>query len=230
MSQLAGKHLTHIRFDWPAYGMAQGEVTTTDGAIPAGLATLQFGDLSFVVTVLPARAGLDSPATWHGVIMAGAGWLTKLGAAHADFGGALPVKLLSVLGALAKDCGETLPANAVAGLPADAVIGSSWSFPISTPALPFRGRDALALLRARSKTGPWYVDRTGVTKWGARPSPTIADAKGRIVERDLSIGRRKVSIDSPLTFTPGARFDGALIARSVITEDAGALTCETWES
>jgi hypothetical protein len=224
VSKLGQFTISHVRLDWPAYGQMMGEVSTQSGVVPPGLTTLVVGDLSFVVTVLPGREGTDGPEAWRCIILTGAGWMTKLTALHADYGGTLPVRRSAVLAHLAADCGEPI------AQPTDGIIGSTWSRPISSPGLPFRGRDALSLLCARGKTAPWYVDVDGVTRWGVRPATVIQASKARVLDRNLSAGFRRLSIDSPATFTPGRVFEGVTIARTVIVEDAGSLTCELWQS
>lgn len=208
--------------DWPAYGQWEAEVSTLTGVVAPGLVTLKIADVSFVGTVLPGRGGTDGPESWRGILRAGAGWGTKLGELHASYGGG-PVKLSTVLADVAKDCGEQI------AQPPDVLIGSSFSRPVSLPMLPFRGRDLLSLLRSRGMTGPWHVDLAGVTRWGLRPAPVIAAGKATVIDRNLSIGWRKFSLDKLGTIAPGVILDGAKVARLVITEDAGALTCETYE-
>jgi hypothetical protein len=207
---------------WPAYGQWEAEVSTLTGVVPHGLVTIKIADVSFVGTVLPGRSGVDGPEAWRGIVRAGAGWNTKLTELNASYGGG-PVKLSTVLAHVAEACGETIVQ------PTDVIIGSSFSRPVSLPMLPFRGRDLLALLRDRGITGPWRVDLDGVTRWGVRPAPTVPEKSYTRLPSDLSAGYRKVSVTSLRGIVPGAILDGAKIGRLVITEDAGALTCETYE-
>lgn len=230
MSHINDVTISRVVLHWPAYGQWQAEVSTLTGSVPAGPVTLRIADLSLVGAVVPGRAGVDGPESWRGIARAGVGWGTELGDKHATYGGGA-VKLSTVLRDLAADCGETI------ALPADAILGTSWARPVTLPGLPVTGRDVLALLRARGITGPWYVDTvidskgvaSAVTRWGLRPSSTVDPSRYRMGPRNLAAGYRKIFVDSLAGIVPGATLDGAKIGRLTITEDAGSLTCETWE-
>ena len=73
----------------------------------------------------------------------------------------------------------------------------------------------------------WYVSPQGVTVFAPRSSGEVK-ATVRILSRDLARGRRVVGLESPAAFVPGGTFEGAIIERVVIHEDAGKLTLETW--
>ncbi|MEI8256223.1 MAG: hypothetical protein WCJ30_11185 [Deltaproteobacteria bacterium] len=222
MSKIGDVTIERVCLTWPAYGQAQGEVSTLTGSIPAGPVALRIADLTFAVSVVPGRAGLDGPEAWRGVVRAGMGWGTELGELHATYGGG-PVKLSTILQHLAAECGERIE------LPADVIVGTSFARPVSLPGLPFTGADLLSLLRERRVTGPWRVDTDGVTRFGVRPSTTVDPRRYAVLARSLSAGYRKISVTALAGIVPGAILDGAVIGRLIITEDAGSLMCETYE-
>lgn len=222
MSRINDLVIDRVCLSWPAYGQWQAEVSTLSGTVAAGTATLRIADLAFTGGVVPGRSGLDGPEAWRGVIRGGMGWGTELGELHATYGGG-PVKLSTVLGHLAADCGETIVQ------PTDALLGTSFARPVTVAGLPTRGRDVLSLLAARRITGPWRVDADGVTRFGVRAAPTLDPKRYRMGPRNLSMGYRKFYVDSLAGWAPGIIVDGATVARLIITEDAGSLVCETWE-
>ncbi len=234
MSTIDGKVIQRVRLHMPEFGGDRVDVSTTEGAPRTGVrVALVVGGLSRIVTVRPSRAGLDGPAAWHGVAFGGSDWDTYLGKVHASYQGDPGVKLSTVLRDLAADCGETLAAKGQLGAAVDVVIGPWWQRPIDVPGDPtrrYRGRDALAALRAGGYVGPWWIDGAGVTRFDARPVAVIPDAKARVLGRDLALGRRTIGTDVAPLFVPGAVFEGRKIRAVVFSEDAGELRIVSWES
>ncbi len=234
MSTIDGKTIQRVRLHLPSAGGWRADVSTTEGAPRTGVrVALVVGGLSLVGTVWPSRAGQDGPAAWHGVAFGGSGWDTYLGKSHASYQGDPGVKLSTVLGDLAADCGETLAAKGQPGAAVDVSLGPWWQRPIDVPGDPtrrYRGREALAALRAGGYVGPWWVDGVGVTRFDARPAAAIPDAKARVLGRDLALGRRTIGTDTAALFVPGAVFEGKVIRAVVLSETSGELRLESWES
>ncbi len=221
MSTLGVERIKRAELHYPRYGTAWARVSTVANAVPAGPATLTIGDLALVGTVLPGRGGEDSPSSWTGIWVNGAGWDTVL-PARAPYQNDSGVRLKSVLSDLAVDCGVSVT------LPADVPMAAHWLRATHTGnGVPRTGRDELAILMRRGYITTWYVNPQDVTVFAARTSGEVK-ATVRILSRDLARGRRVVGLESPAAFVPGGTFESAIIERVVIHEDAGKLTLETW--
>ncbi len=223
MSQLGTQRIQRAELHYPRYGTAWARVSTVANAVPAGTATLTIGDLVLAGTVLPGRGGEDSPSSWTGIWVSGAGWDTVL-PVRPPYQNDSGVRLKSVLSDLAVDCGVSVT------LPADAPMATHWLRATHTDNGAARtGRDELAILMRRGYIPTWYVDPQGITRFATRASGAVK-ATVRILSRDLARGRRTVGLESPAAFVPGGTFEGAIIERVVIREDAGKLTLETHEA
>lgn len=223
MSQLGAERIQRVELHYPRYGTAWARVSTVANAVPVGPATLTVGDLVLAGAVLPDRNGENSPSSWTGIWVNGAGWDTVL-PPRAPYQNDDGVRLKTVITHLAIDCGVSVT------LPTDAPMSTHWCRTMRAGNLaPRTGRDELAVLVRRSYIPTWYVDPAGVTRFTPRSSGSVM-ATTRILDRDLTRGRRLVGLESPAAFVPGGTFEGATIERVVICESAGKLTLETWES
>lgn len=221
MSQIGKERIQRAELQLPRYGTAWARVSTVANAVPPGPATLTLGDLVLAGTVLPGRGGEDSPSSWTGIWVNGAGWDTTL-PARAPYQNDKGVRLKSVLSDLAVDCGVSVM------LPADVPMATHWCRATHTGnSVPRTGRDELAILMRRGYLPTWYVNAQDVTLFATRTTGEVK-AEVRVLARDLARGRRVVGLESPAAFVPGGTFEGATIERVVIREDAGKLTLETW--
>jgi hypothetical protein len=225
VSTLGRERVKRAELHLPRYGTAWARVETVENAVPAGPATLTLRDLALVGTVLPARGGLNSPSSWVGIWVNGAGWDTVLPTTRPPYHGPAGVRLRSVLSDLAVDCG-----NLAIVLPTDAIIGPHWlRHQRGADRKPRTGRDELAALVRARHIPTWYADALDVTRFATRTSGAVT-ATVRVLSRDLDRGRRVVGTESPAAFVPGATFEGATIERVVVREDESGLTLETWEA
>lgn len=223
MSTIGAASIQKIELHWPRWGNAWARIHTAKGAPAPGPATLKLVDLSLVGAVLP-QSGDNGPAEWSGIFVQGAGWDTQL-PARPTYQNDAGVRLKNVLIDLAKDCGGLALVQ-----PADATLGTFWTRPtLSARRAPWTGRDELAALVRGGHVLPWWVDPAGVTRFGGRTSGAVT-APARIIDRDLTRGRRMLGIDKVVPFAPGGMYEGARIERLIVREDGDSLTCETWTS
>ncbi len=230
MSDLQGQRLARVELVWQRYGTSWARCSTELGAVPNGPATLTIGDLVLQGTVIGDRSGENAPSSWSGIWVNGAAWNTVLPvrvAYQSDDG----VRLKTVLKDLAADCGSAPLAQ-----PTDVALGPYWTRPKFNGDKSRRaGRDELNALVSRKAVAPWWLDTVTeggalreVTRFGGRATGEVA-AVARVTGRDLTIGMRSLSVDSPASFVPGGTFEGARMGRVIVRETDGAgFTVETW--
>lgn len=224
MTLLGKQRLSRVELVWQRYGTSWARCSTELGAVPVGPAVLTIGDLILQGAVVSGRCGEDAPSSWSGIWVTGAAWDTVLPvrvAYQSDDG----VRLKTVLKDLAADCG-----NAPLVQPADAALGPFWTRPKRNGDKSRRtGRDELNALVSARAMPPWWIDAQGITQASVRSFGEVA-AVSRITARDLTIGMRRASVDSPASFVPGSTLESATIRRVVVRESDGAgFTVETWE-
>ncbi len=223
MSNLGKERIQRVELQYARTGTAWARVSTVANAVPAGPALLTVGDLVLAGTVLPGRGGEDSPSSWTGIWVNGAGWDTVL-PQRAPYQNDSGVRLKSVLTDLATDCGVSVT------LPTDAPMGTHWSRATHAGnGTPRTGRDELAILVRRGYLPTWYVDAAGITRFTLRTSGAVT-AAARVLDRTLTRGRRLIGTESVAAFVPGGTFEGVIIDRVIVREDGGKLTVETWEA
>jgi hypothetical protein len=187
---------------------------------PLALATLTIGDLSLVGTVTSAAFD-DHPlggARPRVLLEGGAGWgqkLSRLG----QYGGG-PLRLSVVIRDLAGLVGELYDP------PVDVLLPDSWGWPAGV-----RGWTVLADLQARGAIPTWRVDpATGHTRFDAWPLTGPADATGRVMRRNLTMGRRTVGLDSRIAaWLPGGTVEGVAIARLRLRQTGSMLEADIYE-
>jgi hypothetical protein len=148
----------------------------------------------------------------------GAGWgisLPRLG----QYGGG-PLRLSVVLRDLAGLVGELYDP------PVDVLLPDSWGWPAGA-----RGWTVLADLVARGAIPTWRVDpATGHTRFDPWPTTGAADATGRVMRRNLTIGRRTVGLDSRVAaWLPGATVEGVTIRRLMLRQTGSKLEIDVYE-
>lgn len=223
MSSIGSQRISGVELVWQRYGTSWARVSTELGAVPAGPAVLTIGDLILQGNVVPGRIGDNAPNAWSGIWVTGAGWDTVLPvrvAYQSDDG----VRLKTVLKDLAKDCGGMALTQ-----PADLSVGPFWTRPkFNADKRRRTGRDELNALVSARAVLPWWLDAQGVTRFDARTTGEVA-AVSRVTGRDLTIGMRRASVDSPASFVPGGTFEGARMGRVIVRESEGkGFTVETW--
>ncbi len=223
MALLGTRRTTDLDLMLPPAGGWLGYCSLDSGDPPsAGAVTLTVGDLQLVGRILPDRGGLDAPAHPRVVVAGGDGWRTLL--SRGDYSSTNGVRLLTVLKDLATLAGETYDA------PADVTLGPSYGWEASMPRRPIRARAVLADLMALGAIPTWRVAASGRTRFDAWPTLPAADARGRIVSRDLSRGMREVALDNSVAaFLPGATLEGVTIARLAIHEHDAELRVKVYD-
>lgn len=227
MSDLSGARVLEVHsLHIPPAGGWVADLSLDATALPAlALATLTIGDLALVGTVTSAAFD-DNPlggARPRVLLEGGAGWgglLTRRG----QYGGG-PVRLSVVLRDLAALVGEPYDA------PADALLPDGWGWPASAPLAPVRGWHVLADLQARGAIPTWRVDpATGRTQFTAWPLTGPADATGRVMGRNLTMGRRTVGLDARVAaWLPGGTVEGVTIRRLRLRQTGSMLETEVYE-
>jgi hypothetical protein len=193
-----------------------------------GPAVLTVGDLILQGTVVDGRAGEEAPSAWSGIWVTGAAWDTVL-KVRPTYQNDEGVRLKTVLKDLGTDCGITMPQTLLAGAPPDLSVGPFWTRPKFNADKSRRtGRNELNALVSARAMPPWWIDALGNTRFATRTTGEVA-AVSRVTGRDITIGMRRASVDSPASFVPGGTFDGARIGRVVVRESDGkGFTVETW--
>lgn len=222
MALLGARNVTDLEVAILPAGGCLGWCHLDSGAPPAaGPTVLTIGDLPLVVSVLPNRTGLDSPARPAIAFASGYGWRSRLPAPGGSYSSAGGIRLSTLLAALSGLCGEAYDA------PAETKLGAAYSWDAGT-----RGRAVLADLVRRGAVPTWRVDpRTGRTSFTPWPTLPPADTLGVIVDRDLAHGIRHVKLASSVAaWLPGASVESVTIARVTFREKDSETSAEVSES
>lgn len=224
MSTLGPSTIAHLyECHIPPAGGFYADMSLETGALPAigARLTLAMGDLSLVGTV--TSSAYDLPDQPRVLLLGGAGWSTPTAAA--SFQSAGGVRLSTVLRTLAMGAGNE-PYDA----PPEAIVGQAFGWPGSTPTEPVDARAVLAHLVRRKTLTTWRVAPNGRTRFDAWPKLGAADTFGRIKGRNLSVGARRVALDThAAAFLPGATLEGVTIRRVIFREKPGELRCEAYD-
>lgn len=221
MSTVGSQLVQRVELHYPRHGTSWARVETVKDPVPLGPALLTIGDLVLAGTII--RSGIDSPSSWVGIWVTGAGWDTPL-PTRPPYQNDSGVRLKSVLTDLATDCGVSV------ALPVDTSMGTHWSRSALAGNRRSRtGRDEIVTLQRLGHFPTWWVDPQGVTRFAVRTGSAIK-AASRVTRRNTVRGQRALGVDSPAAFTPGGTFEGVIVERVIIREDGGKLVLETWES
>lgn len=223
MSLLGKAPIAKLECHIPAAGGWRATATLAGGAVPAlGATTLTIGtDLVLTGTIVDADE--DAPGRPNVIVYGGAGWRLPVarGESWQSSGG---VRLKTVLTALQRATGEPL------AMPTDVSLGEDFGWPMASPFAPFPYGDVLGILVRRRAVATWRVAPNGDTRFDPWPSLGAADAKGRLLRRNLDVGLRVYGLDArAAAFLPGSTVEGITTARITYREDAGKLEAETWE-
>lgn len=224
MSSIRGRRVARIEAHIPWAGEWIAHAVLEVGGVPEpGPAQVKIADLTLDNgRVLPAHRGLDGPDQPTCVILGGAGWRTLLTQAG-EYASIAGVRLSDVLRDLAGIAGEPYDA------PPDVLLGSAYGWSAATPTAPRRARGVLDELVSRGALPTWRVPPSGRTAFSAWPSIGAADGIARVLSRKLSVGQRKLGLDTrAAALLPGATIEGDLIRRTILIDTAGALTAEVW--
>jgi hypothetical protein len=218
VSALGGLPVERVELAMGRVGSWRADVTLTSGEIGEGPSTLVIGDLQLLGTVV--RAGLDSPDRPRAVVVGAPGWEREL-ARPLSYQSDAGVRLASVLKDLSARSEEPIEQ------PSNATLGSHFAAPATSRRGRVRLRDVLATLHRMGHVPPWRVDPDGVTRFGARVGVEVA---GRVaeMERNAGLGMRRLGIDDPLPFLPGATLGGETITRLVVRERGDAREALVW--
>ncbi len=224
MSSIRGRRVARIEAHIPWAGEWIAHAILEVGSVPQpGPAEVRIADLTLQGgAVLPTRRGLDGPDQPTCVILGGAGWRTLL-TQHGEYSSPVGVRLLTVLSDLAGLAGEPYDA------PADVLLGSAYEWTAATSSAPRRARGVLDDLVARGALPTWRMSPAGRTVFSAWPSIGAADGIARVMARKLSVGQRKLGLDTrAAALLPGATLEGDLIRRTILIDTGGSLTAEVW--
>lgn len=223
MSSVRGRRVARIEVHVPWAGQWIAHAVIEVGGVPEpGPAQVKIADLTLDGgRVLPLRRGLDGPDQPTCTVLGGAGWRTLL--PMGEYSSIAGVRLSTVLQDLAGIAGEPYDA------PADVLLGSAYGWSAATPTAPRRARGVLDELVSRGAVPTWRVPPSGRTAFSAWPPIGAADGIARVLSRKLSVGQRKLGLDTRVAaLLPGATIEGDLIRRTILIDTAGALTAEVW--
>ncbi len=185
--------------------------------VPSGAATVKVGSLVLVGTVVPAFTGLFLGHVRARVIAGAGGWHKRVASrSYHDDGG---VRRAEVLGALARDAGETID-----------TAGDKTRMRIDFVRL---AGPAGAVLEDVLGTTPWRVDFDGVTRYGARPAAELG-AEAELLEVPPGTGALLFAAPDPLSVPIGARvvdprLGGELVVRELeVAVTAGSARISAW--
>jgi len=219
MATLAGISVDRAHVIIGRYGSWRADVVMTSGEAPTGAAVLEVSGLELTGTVL--SSGLDSPERPRAVVVGAPGWEAEL-VEPMSYRSDAGVRLATVLKDLASRAGEPIEQ------PTDAPIGSHFHAPASSSWRRVLLRDVLTTLTRLGHLPAWRVDPDGVTRFGDR-TPSEATARAVELERDAGLGRRRLGIDEPSAFLPGATYDGEIIRRLEILEHHSKTEAVIWQ-
>jgi hypothetical protein len=219
VSTLAGLPLEHVEIAMSTYGSWRADAVMTSGEAPTGPAVLIVGDLELHGTVF--AGGLDGPGQPHAVVVGGPGWANEL-ARPLSYRSDAGVRLATVLRDLSIAAAEPIEQ------PADGPIGPHFAVPASSSRGRVRLSDVLGTLHRRGYVALWRVDPDGTTRFGAR-APSEATGRAVEVERNAAVGMRRLGVDNPASFLPGATFEGEPIRRLVVRERNDAREALIWQ-
>jgi hypothetical protein len=186
---LNGVTVTSCTVSIPAYGIWWATVELDQPAALSGAVTLVLADLTLKGTVM-------SGGPWQGRaryrIAGGAGGWGKSLAAKPGYANDAGVKLRTVIGDAARECGE-----AVGTIP----VGVTGSYYVRAEGPAVRVLHDLA-------PRAWYVDEAGVTQFGRRPKVTYSGGATRLTPVDLSRGTLDLAPTTIADLLPGVVVDG----------------------
>lgn len=210
-----------VHIPWAGEWIAHA-VLEVGGVPEPGPAQVKIADLTLDGgRVLPLRRGFDGPDQPTCVVLGGAGWRTLL--PMGEYSSIAGVRLSTVLQDLAGIAGEPYDA------PPDVLLGLAYGWSAATSTAPRRARGVLDELVSRGAVPTWRVPPSGRTSFSAWPSIGAADGIARVLSRKLSVGQRKLGLDTrAAALLPGATIEGDLIRRTILIDTAGALSAEVW--
>jgi hypothetical protein len=223
MSSIRGRRVARIEAHIPSAGQWIAHAILEVGGVPEpGPAEVRIANLTLQGTVLPTRRGLDGPDQPTCVVLGGAGWRTLL-PREGKYASPVGVRLLTVLEDLAGLAGEPYDA------PSDVLLDSAYGWSAATSSAPRRARGVLDDLVARGALPTWRMTPAGRTVFSAWPPIGPADGIARVLSRRLSVGQRKLGLDTrAAALLPGATLEGDLIRRTILIDTGGSLTAEVW--
>lgn len=192
---LAGNACSHLKLQIPAWGRAWVDCKLTEAVALSGNVTLDVAGTTYAMHVVTGGVNNDGSAGYRLVAGKG-GWGKDLVArGYANDAG---VAVAAVLRDAAAEVGETLGALPTARL------GPHFAR-AAAPA-----SNLLNLLAPRA----WYIDRAGVTQFGARPSANYA-GESTLTHVDAAGGMLELAVESVAGLEPGVTVGGSLPATDI---------------
>jgi hypothetical protein len=195
---LQGKAALAATIIFPAAGVWHADVEVANSEALADVigqpmqASLQVSDVMLTGTILP-KGGVYDGRGWFRVVGGANGWGTVVAAKGYRSGAG--VKASTVLADVARDAGEQL------GPFTDTRIGG-WFARANAEA-----RDVIEYVTG----GAWYVDETGKTQLGARPTQTWSGSH-RLLDARPDRNWVRIAADTLVGLVPGAQLEGLTAA------------------
>ena len=188
---LGGHQVTDARLTIPAWGASYADVTTDGEITLTGKVTFVIADLTLQGTILSGGPGTGR--SFFRLVAGAAGWGKPLPKrAYTNDAG---VKLSTVLGDAASECGETLDTSTVDSA---ARLGPYWTRPA----------DLACRLLEQLVPNAWYIGEDGKTRLGARPASALTAQAARVTQLDLARGTVTLASETIAGILPGIVVDG----------------------
>jgi hypothetical protein len=184
--------VTDARVDIPSWGCWYAEVAVDKPVTLTGQVELKIADLTLQGTVLAGGEVKGTERSRFRIVGGKGGWGRALKAK--SYANDASVKVSTVLGDAAKECGETLDASTIASSDRCGPQYVRMAGPAS---------QALELVKSQG----WYVGEDGVTRIGARAASTPS-IKATYTRRDPARGIVELAAESIASILPGATIDG----------------------
>ena len=184
----SGRRVLSAYVSIPYYGAPAADIILGTDETIAERGTFVLGPMTMVCAV--TRQGVLAGSRGAGLVGGYGGWRQTVG--PLGYANAAGVRLATVLGDVARECGET-----VTGFDTSATVGLHYTRP-----------SAQAVRVLRDVGGAlWWVGLDGVTYLSARATGPITSPFA-VESRDGANGRLRVSTEAPQDWMPGRTFAG----------------------
>lgn len=211
-ASLAGNRVVDACSTIPAWGASYHDVVLDKEVTLSGKVVFTLADLLVKGTVLSGGPAITQ--SFYRVVSGAAGWGKTI--PKRSYANDIGIKLSTVLGDAASECGETIDPSTV---DPKVTLGPSW----------VRKEGPACRLLEQLSPNAWFVGEDGVTRLGKRPAGKLSSPATRTTQVDLARGTVTLASESIVNILPGLVVNG-LEAIDVEHEYSakGALRSKIW--